>query len=129
MEKGNKKIIRGWVSYDWANSVYNLVISSAIFPIFFEKSTTSAYKERLLSDKYGCKTKKVKGKTVYLFSPQHEENYNKLLDGEHKYFNNILSYGTHLEREVFINNENTRQTKRAKKLSRLQATCVIIMQK
>jgi hypothetical protein len=29
----------------------------------------------------------------------------------------------------WINNENTRQTKRAKKLSRLQATCVIIMQK
>ncbi|MCH2230133.1 MAG: MFS transporter [Crocinitomicaceae bacterium] len=46
MEKGNKKIIRGWVSYDWANSVYNLVISSAIFPIFFEKSTTFAYKVR-----------------------------------------------------------------------------------
>ena len=44
MEKGNKKIIRGWVIYDWANSVYNLVISSAIFPIFFEKITTKAYK-------------------------------------------------------------------------------------
>ena len=44
MEKGNKKIIRGWVMYDWANSVYNLVISSAIFPIFFEKITTHAYK-------------------------------------------------------------------------------------
>jgi len=36
MEKGNKKIIRGWVFYDWANSVYNLVISSAIFPIFYD---------------------------------------------------------------------------------------------
>jgi len=47
MEKGDKKVIRGWVMYDWANSVYNLVISSAIFPIFFEKSTTSAYKERI----------------------------------------------------------------------------------
>lgn len=44
MEKGNKKIIRGWVFYDWANSVYNLVISSAIFPIFFEKTTSFAYK-------------------------------------------------------------------------------------
>ena len=46
IEKGNKKIIRGWVFYDWANSVYNLVISSAIFPIFFEKTTTAAYKHR-----------------------------------------------------------------------------------
>lgn len=47
MEKGNKKIIKGWVFYDWANSVYNLVISSAIFPIFFESVTTTAYKARI----------------------------------------------------------------------------------
>lgn len=43
MEKGNKKIIRGWVMYDWANSVYNLVISSAIFPIFYDNITTKKY--------------------------------------------------------------------------------------
>jgi UMF1 family MFS transporter len=47
IQKGDKKIIRGWVFYDWANSVYNLVISSAIFPIFFEKTTTAAYKSRM----------------------------------------------------------------------------------
>lgn len=50
MEKGNKKIIKGWVFYDWANSVYNLVISSAIFPIFFETVTTNAYKANLHPD-------------------------------------------------------------------------------
>ena len=44
MEKGNKKIIRGWVFYDWANSVYNLVISSAIFPIFYDLVTKHQYK-------------------------------------------------------------------------------------
>jgi len=43
MEKGNKKIIRGWVMYDWANSVYNLVISSAIFPIFYDNITTNQF--------------------------------------------------------------------------------------
>ncbi|MDB3907358.1 MFS transporter, partial [Crocinitomicaceae bacterium] len=43
MEKGNKKIIKGWVMYDWANSVYNLVISSAIFPIFYDNVTTKRY--------------------------------------------------------------------------------------
>ena len=43
MEKGNKRIIRGWVFYDWANSVYNLVISSAIFPIYYEAQTKSAF--------------------------------------------------------------------------------------
>lgn len=46
MEKGNKKIIRGWVFYDWANSVYNLVISSAIFPIFYDTVTTNSYKAK-----------------------------------------------------------------------------------
>lgn len=29
--------------YDWANSVYNLVISSAIFPIFYDTVTTKQY--------------------------------------------------------------------------------------
>lgn len=43
LEKGNKKTIRGWIFYDWANSVYNLVISSAIFPIFYDKATTNAF--------------------------------------------------------------------------------------
>jgi MFS transporter, UMF1 family len=41
--KGDKKIIKGWVFYDWANSVYNLVISAAIFPIFYDNVTTSCY--------------------------------------------------------------------------------------
>lgn len=46
MEKGNKKIIRGWLFYDWANSVYNLVISSAIFPIFYDNVTTNYFKSQ-----------------------------------------------------------------------------------
>ena len=33
---GDKKLINAWAFYDWANSVYPLVISSAIFPIFYE---------------------------------------------------------------------------------------------
>lgn len=33
--KGDKKVIRGWIIYDWANSVYQLTISSAIFPIYY----------------------------------------------------------------------------------------------
>ena len=40
---GDKKTIRGWVFYDWANSVYNLVISSAIFPIYYDAVTTKQY--------------------------------------------------------------------------------------
>src|SRR5690606_23953421 len=34
-EKGNKKTLNAWAFYDWANSVYSLVIASAIFPIFY----------------------------------------------------------------------------------------------
>ena len=37
--KDNKKIIKGWVWYDWANSVYPLVITSTIFPIYYNKIT------------------------------------------------------------------------------------------
>lgn len=33
--KGDKKVLKAWAFYDWANSVYPLVISTAIFPIFY----------------------------------------------------------------------------------------------
>jgi UMF1 family MFS transporter len=35
-EKGSKKLLTAWAFYDWANSVYSLVIASAVFPIFFD---------------------------------------------------------------------------------------------
>jgi UMF1 family MFS transporter len=37
--KGNKKVIQGWVMYDWANSVYQLTIGSAIFPVYYNTMT------------------------------------------------------------------------------------------
>lgn len=37
----NKRTQNGWAFYDWANSVYNLVISTAIFPIFYNAVTTT----------------------------------------------------------------------------------------
>lgn len=36
LPKGSKKLLNAWAFYDWANSVYPLVISSAIFPIFYD---------------------------------------------------------------------------------------------
>ena len=33
--KGSTKLLIAWAFYDWANSVYSLVIASAIFPIFY----------------------------------------------------------------------------------------------
>ena len=36
----NKKTINAWAFYDWANSVYPLVITTAIFPMFYEAVTS-----------------------------------------------------------------------------------------
>jgi MFS transporter, UMF1 family len=35
LEKGNTKLLNAWAFYDWANSVYSLVITSSIFPLYF----------------------------------------------------------------------------------------------
>ena len=35
----NKKVQRAWVMYDWANSVYSLVITSTIFPVYYNSVT------------------------------------------------------------------------------------------
>jgi MFS transporter, UMF1 family len=35
LPKGSKKLLHAWAFYDWANSVYSLVIASAVFPIFY----------------------------------------------------------------------------------------------
>jgi len=40
MEKNHKGTMRAWTMYDWANSVYPLVISSAIFPVYYTAITT-----------------------------------------------------------------------------------------
>ena len=41
----HKKTINAWCMYDWANSVYNLVITTTFFPIYFASITKSAYGE------------------------------------------------------------------------------------
>ncbi len=39
MQTASKKVVNGWAMYDWANSVYNLVITSTVFPNYFEAIT------------------------------------------------------------------------------------------
>lgn len=39
--KGSPGLIKAWAFYDWANSVYPLVISTAIFPIYYTSMTNS----------------------------------------------------------------------------------------
>ena len=39
--KSSRKVVNAWCMYDWANSVYSLVITTAIFPIYYNSVTTS----------------------------------------------------------------------------------------
>ncbi len=41
MQTASKKVINGWAMYDWSNSVYNLVITTTFFPIYFTGITSS----------------------------------------------------------------------------------------
>lgn len=43
LPRGHKKLRYAWAFYDWANSVYSLVITSAIFPIFYSDISEKAY--------------------------------------------------------------------------------------
>lgn len=40
MQTASKKVINGWALYDWANSVYSLVITSTIFPAYYVAITS-----------------------------------------------------------------------------------------
>ncbi len=35
-QRNNPVIVKAWCMYDWANSVYSLVITSAIFPVYYK---------------------------------------------------------------------------------------------
>ncbi|HEX8314114.1 MAG TPA: MFS transporter [Flavisolibacter sp.] len=39
MQTASKKVVNAWAMYDWANSAYNLVITSTVFPAYFEAFT------------------------------------------------------------------------------------------
>lgn len=42
IEKNNKRLIRSWSMFDWANSAYNLVITSTIFPAYYTAITQTS---------------------------------------------------------------------------------------
>lgn len=52
MKMGDPRVIRGWTMYDWANSVYSLTITSAVFPVFFT-AVTSVGEIDMIQAKYG----------------------------------------------------------------------------
>ncbi|KPH14476.1 MFS transporter [Chryseobacterium sp. ERMR1:04] len=48
--KNNPKIMKAWAVYDWANSVYSLVITSTIFPIYYSILTTAYEKKEYIAE-------------------------------------------------------------------------------
>lgn len=48
MQTASKKVIRGWAMYDWANSVYNLVITTTFFPIYFTAVTKKQFGSEII---------------------------------------------------------------------------------
>ncbi|TXI82223.1 MAG: MFS transporter [Flavobacteriales bacterium] len=52
MRQGDPKVIRGWTMYDWANSVYSLTITSAVFPVFYA-AVSHRGEEDLVLARYG----------------------------------------------------------------------------
>lgn len=59
MSLNDKKVINGWAFYDWANSAYFLVISTAIFPAYFIARTNEVI------DIFGYQ---IKNSTIYSYS-------------------------------------------------------------
>jgi len=51
--QNRKKIQSAWAMYDWANSVYNLVITSTIFPAYYVAITSSNSEEQSYVDFFG----------------------------------------------------------------------------
>ncbi|MBN9351585.1 MAG: MFS transporter [Chitinophagaceae bacterium] len=41
MQTAPKRVINGWAMYDWANSVYNLVITTTFFPVYYTEMTAA----------------------------------------------------------------------------------------
>ena len=46
-EKGHPKLLNAWAFYDWANSVYSLVIATAIFPLYYDSLFSSLGRDSL----------------------------------------------------------------------------------
>ena len=48
LEKNSSRLINAWASFDWSNSVYNLIVTTAIFPIYYLNTTQNAFGSELV---------------------------------------------------------------------------------
>jgi len=49
MKKNDRSTINAWCSYDWANSVYNLTVTTTLFPVYYSAVTREAFGGDLVS--------------------------------------------------------------------------------
>ncbi len=63
-----KSIHRAWSMYDWANSAYNLVITSTIFPAYYNAITTTKQDGKVISDTVNFFGIHVKNSTLFNYS-------------------------------------------------------------
>lgn len=67
IEKDNPGIIRAWTFYDWANSVFPLVITSAIFPNFYDYVTTHDHEGNFLGKTVSFMGMSFENQNIYSF--------------------------------------------------------------
>jgi len=62
------KVHRAWAMYDWANSAYNLVVTSTIFPIYYTAITTTTLANGAESDIVSFFGMQIKNSTLFDYS-------------------------------------------------------------
>ncbi len=64
----SKSIHRAWSMYDWANSAYNLVITSTIFPAYYNAVTTTTKDGEIINDKVSFFGHIIKNSSLFDYS-------------------------------------------------------------
>jgi UMF1 family MFS transporter len=67
IQKDNKATIKAWTIYDWANSVFPLVITSAIFPNFYDYVTTHDEAKNVIGNTVTCFGANFENQNIYTF--------------------------------------------------------------
>ncbi len=67
LQKDNPSTIRAWSFYDWANSVFPLVITSAIFPNFYDYITTHDAEHRFTGHTVEFLGRSFENQNIYTF--------------------------------------------------------------
>src|SRR5438270_836749 len=69
MQTATKKVINAWAMYDWANSAYNLVITSTIFPAYYDAITsTKDGKGSIISHKVAFMGGEIESASLYNYA-------------------------------------------------------------